>query len=75
VRLAVAPDHVTVGGEIVIDRLGRMPGRGAYLCRGAAADAPDVACLRLAERRGGLARALRSRVPMSHELVESLAGA
>jgi predicted RNA-binding protein YlxR (DUF448 family) len=73
VRLAVAREGGT-HPEVVIDRTRRMHGRGAYLCRGAANDEPAMACLRLAQRKGGLARALRSRVPMSPELVESLAG-
>jgi predicted RNA-binding protein YlxR (DUF448 family) len=75
VRLAVAREDAANPAQIVIDGARRMPGRGAYLCRGAADDAPKLDCLRLADRRGGLVRALRSRVPMSRELVESLAGA
>jgi predicted RNA-binding protein YlxR (DUF448 family) len=73
VRLAVTREGE--GDQIVIDRTRRMQGRGAYLCRVAGAESPARECLRLAERRGGLTRALRRRVPMSRELVESLAGA
>jgi predicted RNA-binding protein YlxR (DUF448 family) len=36
-----------------------MPGRGAYLCRETAGARPAEACLAQAERRGGIARALR----------------
>jgi hypothetical protein len=52
-----------------------MEGRGAYLCRGEHEDEPMRECLALASRNGGLARTLRRRVPICHELVESLAGA
>jgi predicted RNA-binding protein YlxR (DUF448 family) len=75
VRLAVAREGAESPGQIVVDAACGMQGRGAYLCRGAGADAPKIECLRLADRRGGLVRALRSRVPISRELVESLAGA
>ncbi len=40
-----------------------MPGRGAYLCREAAGGSPVEACLAQAERRGGIARALRRAIP------------
>jgi hypothetical protein len=40
----------------VIDPTGRASGRGAYLHR-------DPACVELAHRRGGLARALKATVP------------
>jgi hypothetical protein len=61
----------------VIDRKGVLPGRGAYLCRGRAEEAEggpgvDPECLALAERRGGVARALRCKVKLAPELVESL---
>jgi predicted RNA-binding protein YlxR (DUF448 family) len=48
-RLALA-----AGGEAVLDPAGRAGGRGAYVC--------SPACLDLARRRGGLARAFRARV-------------
>jgi uncharacterized protein len=52
------------GGErgaprAVLDRLGRMPGRGAYLCRAGEREHPDAGCLALAIKRRGIARALR----------------
>ncbi len=39
-------------GKVVMDLGGRMPGRGAYVCR-------EPRCLRAALRKGRLARALR----------------
>lgn len=56
----------------VLDRAGTMPGRGAYLCASPAAGEPLAGCLRLAARRGGIARALRCRVTIDPELVESV---
>jgi predicted RNA-binding protein YlxR (DUF448 family) len=56
----------------VLDRAGTMPGRGAYLCRGAAPGKPAADCLSLATRRGGIARALRCAVTIDPELVESV---
>ena len=43
---------VAVSGSLVVDRLGRLPGRGAYVH-------PDQACVDLAERRKAFQRALR----------------
>jgi predicted RNA-binding protein YlxR (DUF448 family) len=40
-----------------------MPGRGAYLCRDAGGARPAGDCLAQAERRGGIARALRRAIP------------
>jgi predicted RNA-binding protein YlxR (DUF448 family) len=60
----------------VLDRKGVLPGRGAYLCRATASEPNSVAinpeCLALAERRGGVARALRCKVKLDAELVESI---
>jgi predicted RNA-binding protein YlxR (DUF448 family) len=56
----------------VLDRAGTLPGRGAYLCLGATAGEPAVACLALAIRRGGIARALRCSVTIDPKLVESV---
>jgi predicted RNA-binding protein YlxR (DUF448 family) len=47
----------------VADPLARMPGRGAYLCRAGDGARPDERCLRQAERRGAIARALRRALP------------
>jgi predicted RNA-binding protein YlxR (DUF448 family) len=49
-----------------------MPGRGAYLCVGADPALPDAGCLRLAIRRGAIARALRCRVTLDPKIVESV---
>jgi predicted RNA-binding protein YlxR (DUF448 family) len=56
----------------VLDPAATMPGRGAYLCRGALAGQPAGACLALARRRGGIARALRASVTLDPELLESV---
>ncbi len=59
----------------VIDFAGTLPGRGAYLCKaGLAETTPNPDCLRLAERRRGIARALRRPVTLDPELVESVIG-
>jgi predicted RNA-binding protein YlxR (DUF448 family) len=57
--------------EAVADRDGRLPGRGAYLCRDQSSGRPEAACLALALRRKALPRALRASVTVSSELVES----
>jgi predicted RNA-binding protein YlxR (DUF448 family) len=61
VRIAVAREEGH-RGRAILDPTGRMPGRGAYLCRGPSGEAPATDCLELAMRRGGLARALRQPV-------------
>jgi predicted RNA-binding protein YlxR (DUF448 family) len=43
---------VAVAGSLVVDRRGRLPGRGAYVH-------PDPACVDLAVRRKAFPRALR----------------
>jgi predicted RNA-binding protein YlxR (DUF448 family) len=53
----------TPSGEVVPDRSGRLPGRGAYLCA-------DGACWRLAVRRSAIERALG--VPLPPDLLELL---
>jgi predicted RNA-binding protein YlxR (DUF448 family) len=58
VRIAVAREEEDRHGQAVLDPAGTMPGRGAYLCRGTGGQ-PTAKCLRMAMRRGGLARALR----------------
>jgi predicted RNA-binding protein YlxR (DUF448 family) len=64
-RLAVARDaEERRARRAVIDAAGVLPGRGAYLCRGAAPLTPNPACLQLATRRGGIARALRRPVQL-----------
>jgi predicted RNA-binding protein YlxR (DUF448 family) len=56
--------------QAVLDAAGRMPGRGAYLCRAAQSDLPVEKCLELARKRGGIPRALRCSVTLAPELVE-----
>jgi predicted RNA-binding protein YlxR (DUF448 family) len=77
-RIAVADRGSLGAGEAskraVPDREARMPGRGAYLCRGGYPNLPavaDSACLERALRRGGISRALRSSVTLERKLVES----
>ena len=57
-RLAAA---LAEGGArvVVVDRRGRLPGRGAYICREDASLQPSARCLALARRRRSIARALR----------------
>jgi predicted RNA-binding protein YlxR (DUF448 family) len=43
-------------GEVAIDRSGRAPGRGAYVC-------DDAVCQQAAVARGAVGRALDARVP------------
>jgi hypothetical protein len=51
VRIVRAPS-----GTVLLDRSGRLPGRGAYLCA-------DGACWRLAVRRSAIERALGVSLP------------
>lgn len=46
----------TPTGEIMVDLTGKMPGRGAYLCR-------QEECLRRAVKERRLARCLRTEIP------------
>jgi len=62
---------VAADGFAVPDPAGRMPGRGAYICR-AASSGVAPACLDRATRRGGIARALRRPVKIAPDV---LAGA
>jgi hypothetical protein len=71
VRVAVG-DGDGDSPRAVIDRAGTMPGRGAYICEGADPGEPAADCLSLATRRGGISRALRCRVTIDPELVESV---
>ena len=43
-------------GEIALDRVGKMPGRGAYLC-------PSAQCLAKASKAKRLERALDAQIP------------
>ncbi len=46
----------TPAGEIVVDLTGKLSGRGAYLC-------PRPDCLRAAQKRKSLDRALKATIP------------
>jgi predicted RNA-binding protein YlxR (DUF448 family) len=71
-RIAVARDGDRRSRRAVIDFAATLPGRGAYLCRaGIAETTPNAQCLQLAERRRGIARALRCPVTLDREPVES----
>lgn len=52
VRVAKSPD----GAVVTLDLAGKMPGRGAYVCR-------DAACLQRSVKTKGLARTLKTAVP------------
>jgi len=54
-----------VAGQVVVDREGRLPGRGAYLCL-------DPACAARLARQGGLARRLRVPPPATTALEQRL---
>jgi hypothetical protein len=53
----------TPSGAVVIDTTGRLPGRGAYLCR-------EAACWDLAGRKRALEHALKS--PLPADVLETL---
>ncbi|NCB52494.1 MAG: YlxR family protein [Clostridia bacterium] len=53
----------TPEGEILLDRRGKVPGRGAYVC-------PEAACLKKAIKTRALERALETKIP--EELFERL---
>jgi predicted RNA-binding protein YlxR (DUF448 family) len=71
-RLALTREGAGPSARAVLDRAGTMPGRGAYLCIGEAPSEPAVACLTLAQRRGGIAHALRRSVTIDPKLIESM---
>ena len=50
-------------GEFSLDRTGKKPGRGAYIC-------PNVQCLEKAQKSKGLERSFKAAVPK--ELYEQL---
>ena len=55
----------TPGGDIKLDRTGKINGRGAYLC-------DNPACLRTAQKRRSLQRSLDTAIP--DEIFDELAG-
>jgi predicted RNA-binding protein YlxR (DUF448 family) len=72
VRVALTSHDTGTGRLAVLDREGRMGGRGAYLCRAPGTDRPNADCLAAAIRRGGFARTLRAKVTLDPKLVESV---
>jgi uncharacterized protein len=60
--------------QVVLDHAARMPGRGAYLCRGAEPTLPAADCLAGASRRDAIARTLRRSITgdLIHEPDEGL---
>jgi predicted RNA-binding protein YlxR (DUF448 family) len=73
VRIVVTRGADRCPQRAVVDPTGTAPGRGAYLCRDSV-DQPNPDCLQLAERRRGIARALRRAVTLDREFVESPRG-
>jgi predicted RNA-binding protein YlxR (DUF448 family) len=69
--LRIALAHDANPRLAVLDRDGRLGGRGAYLCR-REDDRPRAECLAAAVRRGAFARALRAKVTLDPKLVESM---
>ena len=57
-RIVRSPEDV-----ISVDRIGRMPGRGAYVCK-------NVECLKRAQKSRALENALKT--PISPEVFETL---
>lgn len=51
IRVVKSPE-----GEIALDRTGRLPGRGAYVC-------PDLECLKKARKTRRLERVFSSAIP------------
>ena len=51
IRVVKSPE-----GEVSLDKVGRKPGRGAYVC-------PDVECLRKARKTRALERAFETQIP------------
>jgi len=70
-RVALAGGREEHPRRALADLDGTMPGRGAYLCRGADPHSPNRACVEQAIRRGAIARALRCAVTVDPKLVES----
>jgi predicted RNA-binding protein YlxR (DUF448 family) len=79
-RIAPKPELVRIalsrtpraGARAVLDLDGKMPGRGAYLCRDQRSERPVAACVERARRNGGVARTLRAAVRIDGELLESV---
>lgn len=74
VRLALLASRSDPQRQLIaLDRSGKLPGRGAYLCSDdQRQDVPDQSCLTRAQTPRGLSRVLRVCVPIDPELVESV---
>jgi predicted RNA-binding protein YlxR (DUF448 family) len=70
-RLASVPAGPERRPAATLDRAGRLPGRGAYVCRDQAGESLSRECVKLATRKGVLQRALRGAVDVPVELLES----
>ncbi len=56
VRIVKAPENSPSPGEITLDRIGKKPGRGAYICA-------DPGCLQKAKKSRRLEKAFSCKVP------------
>lgn len=56
VRIVKAPDSAEKSGEISVDKTGKKPGRGAYICN-------SLDCLAKAKKARRLERAFSCRIP------------
>ncbi len=68
IRVVKAPDitendEIISKGEITLDKTGKKPGRGAYVC-------PDPDCLKKARKAGRLEKAFSCKIPA--EIYDSL---
>ncbi len=57
VRIVKAPDKDGAGGDISVDVTGKMPGRGAYICKN------SPLCLTKAKKARRLERAFSCKIP------------
>ncbi len=57
VRIVKAPEKDGTGGEISVDLTGKMPGRGAYICKN------SLDCLAKAKKARRLERAFSCQIP------------
>jgi predicted RNA-binding protein YlxR (DUF448 family) len=71
VRIALIQDDST-GARAVLDREGKLAGRGAYLCRDRRLPEPAAGCVAQAARNRGIARTLRAGAGIDSELLESM---
>jgi predicted RNA-binding protein YlxR (DUF448 family) len=75
VRIALSGVQPASAGEpriAVLDRDGRLEGRGAYLCRREGLSQARSECLEQAIQRRAFARTLRAKVTVDPKLVESM---